>query len=406
MGPSQGSKRRPAPLGRWARIGQWFRRARSEGAERTTLLLIVKSTLAGTIAWAVAYTAMQATAPAFAPFSAVLMIQVTVYQSLAQSVRYLAAVAAGVAVQGLVGFLTGAGLLTFALVTFIALVIGRWPRLGSQGSQVVTAAFFAFALYVTATSTVERASQLGQIILLVAIGCGIGVAVNVLVVPPMRFRSAEYGVRSLAHAMCDLLSDMYPALREVELDQERTGQWRHRAAAMEGTVAQARSAVRTAEESVYYNPRRLLRRYRYGTRSFSGYAGVVAALERVSYQLASVTRTLDQSVSATEDGPRRTEFFGLYGDFLAALAEVARQLSEVEQDRLAEQTDQLASLTRRAAECAQRLTETAEAEEAPRRLVDDPASPYGTMLIEASRLRQEFESTCGILRRSVGQEPS
>ncbi|WP_131096698.1 FUSC family protein [Streptomonospora litoralis] len=400
--PSARSGRQPPSLNLGSRIGQWFRRAGSDGHERHTLLMIGKSTLAATIAWVISYSVLSAQAPAFAPFSAVLMIQVTVYQSFSQALRYLGAVGAGVAVQGIVGFVAGPNLVTFVLVAVIALVIGRWPRLGSQGSQVVTAAFFAFALYITATSTMERAAQLGWIIALVAIGCTVGVLVNLLVVPPMRFRSAEYGVRSLAQSVCDLLTDIHPALREGELDEDRTRQWRRRANRMEGTVAQARSAVRTAEESVYYNPRKLLSR-QYRRHTFTGYAGVVDALERVSYQLASVTRTLDMSVSETGEGPRRTEFLGHYADLLAALAEITEELSAIDESRLVEQARHLCSLAEQARNYAQRLSDGAEDIEF---LVTDRSSPYGTLLVEAARLQEEFQHTCDLLQRSVDREYS
>ncbi|MDT0302470.1 FUSC family protein [Streptomonospora wellingtoniae] len=399
-GLSASSGRQPTPTGAWARTVQWLRRARSDGHERHTLLMIAKSTLAATIAWGISYSLLSAQSPAFAPFSAVLMIQVTVYQSFSQALRYLGAVAAGVAVQGVVGFLAGPNLATFVLVAAIALAIGRWPRLGSQGSQVVTAAFFAFALYITATSMTERAAQLGSIILLVAIGCTVGVLVNVLVAPPMRFRSAEYGVRALAHALCELLSDMHPALREGQLDTDRTRQWRERANRMQGTVAQARSAVRTAEESVYYNPRKLLNR-RHRRHTFTGYAGVVDALERVSYQLAAVTRTLDMAVSETGAGPQRTEFLGLYADLLAALAEITDELGEVEEDRLVEQARHLCGLSDQARDYAQRLAEGAEDITF---VVTDRSSPYGTLLVEAARLQEEVRHTCDLLQRSVNRE--
>ncbi|MFD0774034.1 aromatic acid exporter family protein [Streptomonospora algeriensis] len=378
---------------------QWLRRARSEGYERSTLLLIVKSTLAATLAWLISYNLLKAPAPAFAPFSAMLMIQVTIYQSIAQSLRYVAAVGAGVAVQGLIGFFAGVDVLAFATVTLVALTLGRWPQLGTQGSQVATAAFFAFSVYATATGTLDGAAKLGQILLLVLLGCGIGVLVNLVVLPPMRFRSAEYGVRSLAHSMCDLLSDMHPPLREGELGEERTGQWRYRADRLGTMVTQARSSVRTSQESVYYKPGRLLRRRR--SPSFSGYAGVVNALERVSHQLASVTRSLDQSVSTIREGPQSPEFFRLYADFLASLAEITGVLSEVDEDRLVEQTEHLDSLTQQAGACQSRLAEYAE-EAKP--IVTARSSPYGTLLVEASRLQEDFEYATDLLQRSVNQE--
>ncbi|MGX9225408.1 FUSC family protein [Streptomyces albus] len=144
-----GQDRRAQSQGRAARMRQWLTRAKgSAGYERHTLELIGKSALAATVAWFVAHDLMAARSPAFAPFSAVLMMQVTVYRSLLQSLRYLGAVVAGVAIQAALGFLAGPDLLTFALVALIAMVIGRWRRLGTQGGQVATAAFVLRLLHV------------------------------------------------------------------------------------------------------------------------------------------------------------------------------------------------------------------------------------------------------------------
>lgn len=399
--PSIRSGRHPGPPGRWPRLRQWLHRARSDGHERHTLLLVGKSTLAATAAWAIAYSLLDAEAPAFAPFSAVLMMQVTLYQSMAQALRYLAAVAAGVALQGVIGFVAGSDLVTFALVALIALAIGRWPRLGAQGTQVATAAFFAFSTYIAASSTLERATELGQILVLVGIGCTVGVTVNLLVIPPMRFRSAEYGVRALAHSMCELLSDIHPVLREGELEPERTRRWADRASRLGAMVAQARSALDTGEESVRYNPLRLLRRHR--KRSFAGYFELVNALERVTYQLASVTRTLDLAVEAPDQGPSDQEFLTLYADFLASLSEITEQLGAVDEDRLASQSKELCSLAEQAAGYADRLSDGSWDIDVFR---TEPESPYGTLLIEAARLQQEFQHTCDLLQRVADRRDS
>ncbi|GAA3732874.1 hypothetical protein GCM10022205_17890 [Spinactinospora alkalitolerans] len=389
-----------AAQGTLDRMRQWLRRAAgSDGHERHTLLLIGKSTLAACVAWAISYHLMKAQSPAFAPFSAVLMMQVTVYQSVAQSLRYVGAVSAGVALQGVLGFLAGPDLLTFALVALAALAIGRWSALGSQGSQVATAAFFAFSTYIAAAGTADRFAQLGQIIVLVLIGCGVGVLVNLAVLPPMRYRSAEYGVRTLAHSLCDLVGDMYPALREGELDGERTGHWRQRAAQTESIVHQARTAVRTAKESVYYNPRRLLRRHQ-GDTSFSGYGALVDALERVSFQLASVTRSLERWDDG-DSSPQGREFLRCFGDFLASVGVITRLLSEVDEGRLAEQARELCAQSREAQKCHRRLTEGAEQGLLP---LTDHSRPYGILLADASRLMDELQYTCDVLQQCVERE--
>ncbi|MGH3309329.1 MAG: FUSC family protein [Streptomyces sp.] len=388
-----------APQGRQARVRQWLSRAKgSDGHERHTVAFIGKATLAVSVSWLIAHEGMAAESPAFAPFSALLIIQVTVYQSLLQALRYVGAVSAGVALQAVLGFLTGSGPVTFTLVALIALVIGRWRRLGTQGSQVATASFFAFSTYLAATSTTQQLNQLGQIILLVFLGCGVGVAVNMLVLPPLRYRSAEHGVHVLAHSLCDLISDIYPALWEAELKRERTRHWRHRAAHLGDIVAQAHASVRTAWESTFYNPLHLLRRRR-GRTTFSGYQTIIDALERVTYQVASMTRSLDQWHTGGGSLQQR-DFLRGCGDLLASLASITQLMSRIDEDHLTEQYIELCSLTEQAQHHRNRLAQHTEESSLP---VADPTMPYGILLAEATRLMDEFQHTCEVIHQVINR---
>ncbi|RAJ67130.1 aromatic acid exporter family member 1 [Streptomyces sp. Amel2xB2] len=391
---------RAAPQGRRARIRQWLRRAAgADGHERHTAALIGKSALAATAAWVVAHDCLGAQSPAFAPFSAVVIMQVTVYQSVVQALRYVGAVAAGVALQGALGFLAGPDVLTFVLVALVAMAIGRWRRLGSQGSQVTTAAFFAFSTYVSASGNAERLGQLGQIVLLVLIGCGIGVVVNVTVLPPMRYRSAEHGIHTLSHSLCDLVSDISPALREGETDEERTRHWRQRAEHLPALVDQAQSSVNVARESAYYNPRRVLRRHGRHT-TFSGYQEVVDALARVTHQVTSLVRSLDQWHDG-ERGATYGEFLRHYGDFLSSLAHITALFSRIDEDHLTDQARELCSAAGTAQERHSRLVGHSERSALP---VGDLSQPYGILLVEATRLMDEFQYTCDVLQHEVEHE--
>ncbi|MFJ3702846.1 MULTISPECIES: aromatic acid exporter family protein [Streptomyces] len=377
--------------GRLAAVAQWWRSAlSSSGDERDTLLMIAKSTLAATLAWLISYDVLDARSPAFAPFSAVLMMQVTVYRSVVQSLRYVGAVVAGVLVQAALGFLAGPDLLTFVLVALIALTIGRWTLLGVQGPQVATAAFFAFSTYTSASGDPQRLRALGEIVLLVLIGSAIGTAVNVLVAPPLRHRSAEYGIRSLAHTLHGLLADMHPVLAEGVPDEETTGGWRTRAARTGEMIGEARSGLLTSKESALLNPRRLLRRHR-GHPGFQGYEFVLGALERTLYQVASLTRGLDRS--RTED-EARGPFLQRYAAFLESVGAVAEVLITLDETTLLPQAKRL-----------ERLTDEAEARrdqvvEETRRLslsLADPSAPYGILVTEATRLLEEFRYTSQVL---------
>ncbi|MFI0814241.1 aromatic acid exporter family protein [Streptomyces sp. NPDC021098] len=379
------------------RTKRWRRALRAtRGAERHTLLLIGKSTLAATLAWLVAQYLLHAQSPAFAPFSAVLIMNVTVYQSVAQSLRYVAAVVTGVAVQAALGFLTGPDPVSFVLVAAIALTIGQWRALGAQRSQVATAAFFAFSTYASATGNVERATQLGQIILLVLIGCSLGLLVNVVVVPPLRYRSAEHGLRALAGALETLLADMGPAMRDGEFAEEHARRWRSGSQHAQALVTQARSGLRTAEESVPFNPRRWLPRHR-GRTSFANYRAVLEALERAAYQLASLTRSLERWRGEERDYSYR-RFLRCYGTFLGSLEEIVRVLAQLDEARLKDQAGQLCQLAEDMQEQRRTVTGQAESDGLP---LGDHTRPYGVLVIEATRLTEEFQYTCDVLQTHV-----
>ncbi|MGI5120836.1 aromatic acid exporter family protein [Marinactinospora thermotolerans] len=384
-----------------SRIGRLFarfRRARGYGGhERETVLIVLKCALAACVAWVIADTVVKADSPAFAPFSAVLMVQVTVYQSVVQSLRYVLAVTLGVVVQAVLGFLLGTHLWTFTLVALVALTISRWRRLGPQGPQVATAAFFAYSSFATVTTTYDQVTRLTEIVVLVLVGCGLGVAVNLLVLPPMRYRSAEYGITTLARAMDDLLGDMAPGLREGVPGEDRTGDWWRRARRIEGLVPQALAAVEGAQESVRFNPRRLLQRHRGA--SFHGYRDVVEALGRITEQLTSLTRGLYYATgTAAEDQPY-PDFLAEYGDFLEGIGGATQELTELTGQRLAEQVDRLREHLDTAGEGYDRLAATV------RRTSLDPAEishAYGILLVDAARLLEELRFVQERLARSIG----
>lgn len=377
-----------------ARIWQWWGRAfEYDGSERDSLLVVAKSTLAASLAWIVSFYLMDAQMPAFAPFSAVMIMYVTVYQSVTQSLRYVGAVALGVAIQAALGFLAGSDLLTFVLVAVIALSIGRSRVLGGQGLQVATAAFFAFSTYTSATDDLTRVTQLGQIVLLVLIGCAIGITVNLAIVPPLRYRSAVHGVRILARALHDLASDMHPVLREGAPDGDTIRRWRERTAQTDGLITQARARLNTAEESIHYNPRRLMRRHREHL-ALQGYESVLNALERTLYQLASLVRSLDQWRQEENDYDYR-RFLERYAAFLEAISRIALTLSTLDETQLEQRKEDMAELTRDAQARRREAAEEAESQFLP---LADPARPYGVLVVEATRLMEEVQYTSDTLR--------
>ncbi|XKK38607.1 aromatic acid exporter family protein [Nocardiopsis sp. ARC36] len=376
---------------RYTRVRVWLSRSAASGSyERHTLALVAKGALAATLAWLVAHHLMAAPSPAFAPFSAVLMVQVTVYQSVVQSLRFVGAIVLGVALQAVSALTAGPDILTFVLVALVALGVGQWRALGQYGTQVATAAFFAFATYVSASGTVERLSQLGQIVLLVLVGSAIGVAVNLLVFPPLRFRSAESALQTLVGSLRHLCADMSRGLLDGRIDESTTAWWRQRANALEPAVRQARLAVGTARESVYYNPRRVL-----GGRGCSEprpqfYEQLADSLERAVRQVESLARALDRWQKDDRADPH-WEFLVRCGELVQAVASALRVLEEPDGLRTrahAERFHEAVEGVRRHESALEGVCADGGDRTPP---LGDPTRPYGVFLIETQRLLDEFE---------------
>ncbi|MGW3111035.1 FUSC family protein [Streptomyces sp. NPDC001091] len=379
----------------WLRsCGAWLRRAwKAPGHERNTVLLVGKSALASTLAWWVAHDLLNASSPAFAPFSAVLIMNATIYKSVWQALRYTAAVTVGVAVQAAIGFVVGPDLFAFVLVAVIALCIGRWPALGEQRSQVATAAFFAFSTYAGATTTSDKVNQLGQIIVLVLIGCGLGLLVNLCVAPPLRYRSAEHGLQVLASEIETLLDDMADGLCTGDVDAERAGKWRRAGESAQRAVGQARAGLSTAENSLPFNPRRLLPAHR-SYLSFDRYRQSVDALERAVYQLGSLTRSLGRW-RETENTYTYAPALKAYADFAGSLRDIAHVIAGLDSDTLTEQAEEMCRLATIAQEALQKVLSAAQENELP---LSDASRPYGVLVVEATRLMEEFQNTCDALK--------
>ncbi|MDR7301429.1 FUSC family protein [Haloactinomyces albus] len=296
------------------------------GLNNDALLLMLKSVVAATLAWFIAEDVLGAPSSTFAPFSAVLMIHATVSRSVNHSLRYVTAMVGGVVLAGILLPLLGPAVWTFALLVVSALLLGQWRRLGSHGSQVTVAAMFSYAAFFQASDRTSSWMQLASITGLIVLGCVIGVVTNLAIVPPLRYRTAEHGVQTLAHTLARLLEDITERLRSGELDANQAESWWERASEFRNTVAQTRYSVEDAAETVRLNPRRLL--LRRGP-SFAGHRSTVSALGSHSEQIYSITRALNDISQAERLDSAQKSFLVHYADTLEAAASGIRVLGDL-----------------------------------------------------------------------------
>ncbi|MFE1781676.1 aromatic acid exporter family protein [Streptomyces sp. NPDC059506] len=299
------------------------RAVRRPGDERDDVLLQAKAVLAVVAAWSLASWLLPPGVTTFAPFTALLALQGTVYRSLWQSLRYMGAVVVGVVLAAGFGTTAGVHAWSLAVLMVFALAAARLQPLGAQRTQVPVTAVFAFA---------AGGGQLDYSLHLVAavvIGVGCGLAVTVFWAPPTRYRSAAEAVDRLSSEVCGLLSDISRTLRETTPGEREAREWADRAARIGTTARRARETVESGEESARLNPRRVLNG---GRRSLEDHHAVINTLERVGAQAQSVARGLSYAAGSDHYDALARDFLTGYADLLADTAAAARRFGRQDRD--------------------------------------------------------------------------
>lgn len=305
----------PARLGRAVRLRggsvvQTARRAWAEpGRERDLVAQAGKAALAAWVAWAVAGWWLAAPMAFVAPWVAVVLVEATVYRSVAHGLQQLAAIAAGTVVATAVALLLDGTMLTMALVLPTVLLLGQWHRLGSQGVYAATGALFVLTGgQVTVASSAARVAE-------AAFGAAVGVAVNALVRPPLYLRDTRSALEDAVREAREILDAVADGLAGGEWDDRAAAEWHARALRLDRLVEQARSAIGRSKESMRGNPRG--RRLYAASQPDKTYADALVVLDYIAVHTAGVTRTVWEAVDHGSKAARpAAEIARPYAEFL------------------------------------------------------------------------------------------
>lgn len=189
-----------------------------------------------------------------------------------------------------IGVYLGVEVWTFALALAVGLIAARLPGIRREGTEIATTAIFLLAAGFTedTPALVERVVEVG-------LGVGIGVLVNLLVMPPLRDAQASQTVDDLNQRMGAVMEQMGQDFAE-SWGTDRSRSWFEATEDMRNDLARSWDAVRFAEESRRRNPRRLLHRD-----SGESYENILFRLDEGIAHLRNLARTLD-SASYAESG--------------------------------------------------------------------------------------------------------
>lgn len=291
---------------------RWVRRAwRVNGVERQVVVQSAKTAVAVSVAWLLASVVLRAPESFAAPYAAVFLVNDTVYRSLATAAQQTAGLVAGIVLAYFAALAIPQPYAALAVTVFVATFIGRWRRLGSNGDWVAVTALLMLT-YGTAGNSDYLLVRIGQSL----IGAGVGVAVNMLILPPTHLRTAHGAVRALTGRAHDLVCSLAEGIQSDWTDEDADA-WLAGADGLLSAAVAAEGAIGRGDESIRLNPWRLVRR-RGRVRAASVHVPMVVVLRHLAEQCQRIGETL--ALGTTRLDPEFTEgLAGLLSDLAAAI---------------------------------------------------------------------------------------
>jgi uncharacterized membrane protein YgaE (UPF0421/DUF939 family) len=186
--------------------------------------------------------------PVLAPLTALLVAQVTLYQTVFSAMRRVAAVVVGVLIA--VGLSAVVGFTWWSLgITIVAgLALGHLLRLRETILEVPIS-----AMLILSVGSTEGPAAVGRI-LETLVGAAAGLMAGLILASP-RVESAHDAMEDLCREMADLLERMAAGLCDGTAPDSAAG-WLEESRRLSGEIRRVDEAVREAEESIALSPRR------------------------------------------------------------------------------------------------------------------------------------------------------
>ena len=259
--------------------------------------------------------------PLIAALTALIVVQVTLTETLLNGLQRVVSVVAGVLLA--LGFVSVVGLHWWSLGLLVgaSIVVGQLLRLGPQLVEAPISAMLVLGVgYLGEAENVAKGRVLETLV-----GCAVGLAVNLIAPPPVASRFAGQALQKLADEIAGLLDT---AATEIPhgLFPDATRRWLEDARRLNRHVPQLDRALAHAEESRQLNLRALAKRDR-----AVGLRDGLEALEHCSVTVRSLFRSVhDAAVAAVDPRPspadreRRMQLRRTQGDLIGKIGQAVR----------------------------------------------------------------------------------
>ncbi|MBT2538134.1 FUSC family protein [Arthrobacter sp. ISL-69] len=271
---------------RTGRIWQSVRDSVAAALSGPRLQLASKAGLAAGLAFLIAPLMPGAAAqyPYYAPLGALVAMYENVSGSMKQGVQTLVGLGLGIGLAFLLVSFSDPSPVTVAVVMGLGVLLAGLPRLGAGRDWIPTAALLV--LLVGGNNPDDF--SFGYLVQM-GVGVVVGIAVNMLVFPPLHFKAAALSLAELRWALAKQLSDMGAALRESWPPEHED--WAVRSEALAQSARAVRAAVQKADASRQVNPRRRLHSHDVD-QDYKDLSG----LESVTFHIRDMTEVLSDVI--------------------------------------------------------------------------------------------------------------
>ncbi len=214
------------------------------------LVQTFKTALAGGLAWWIATDVAHLEQPFLSPWAAVLVVHATVYKTVSRGGQQVAATFFGVFLAFVLGSTLGSGPWSLGAIILVGFLLGQLRWVKEEASTIATT-----GLVTLATGSIARTDLLASRWIDTAVGVGVGLAVNLLVWPPLRDRAAWARAEGIPGDLAKVLREMADGLG-ADLDPKETKRWVRGIRQVDVHIDEAWRLLWEAKESGRFNPRR------------------------------------------------------------------------------------------------------------------------------------------------------
>ena len=332
--------------------------------------------------------------PVTAALTALLVVQVTLVGTIADTGRRILSVVLGVAVA--IGVSTLVGFTWWSLGALVAasILLGQALRLGPHIMEVPISAMLVLAAGGAGVQATDRVYE-------TLIGAGAGLLINIVFPPTVQTRDAGVAVERFAESIARLLDRAARSLNDQEATRDEVRSWLNEARSITDDIAAVDRALTAAGESRRLNPRAL------GTTDVTpDLRSGLSALEHSAVALRAVFRSLADGAGTSTSGggdrdPSTTRICASRSpSSMSDLALAVRSFGTLVRAEVDEadqpHTDELAGLLDAVREARVRLTELL--------LVDPQGAPgrwqlHGSLLAGVERVLAELDVAERVRRR-------